>query len=207
MRLIFFLISLLWGSTWLWSQKGSSGNQFAYYICSDPLDIDSTVLELEAEKVFFNFNTDESPGQFKYEGYKWNEGNSGKYFEAFLINTTDSTLTLKRQDASLIIIQEAIDENGNWEPIEYWVNSGCGNSYLNPVKLSAGKYIVVPIRKYQGEFKTQIRLKYKFSYLGGQGIKISDSFEGSIDKSQFKKQTENVHGILYHGPADYLKNK
>ncbi len=135
------------------------------------------------------------------------ESKSGKYFVAFLINTTDSALTLERQDASLIMIQEAVNENGKWEPIEYWVNSGCGNSYLNPVKLSAGKYIILPIRKYQGDFKTQIRLRYKFSYFRGEGILISDSFEGSIDKSQFKKQTETVHGILYHGPADYLKYK
>lgn len=207
MRLICFLICLLWGSTWLWSQKGSDRNQFAYYICSDPMIIDSTLLELEANKVFFNFNTDQSPGQFTYEDYKWDEGKSGKYFEAFLINTSDSTLTLERQDASLVIIQEALDENGNWEPIEYWVDSGCGNSYLNPVNLSPGKYIIVPIRKYKGEFKTRIRLRYKYFYRGGEGIMISDSFEGSIDKSQFQKQTENVHGILYHGPANYLKNK
>jgi hypothetical protein len=34
----------------------------------------------------------------------------------------------------------------------------------------------------------------------------STPFEASIDILQFKKETNSVNGILYHGPASYLED-
>lgn len=126
--------------------------------------------------------------------------NPGNYFMAYLVNTSDSAFIAKRQDGSLIMIQEAMDDNGEWKPIEYWVNSGCGNSYHHPLKLDPGKYVMIPIKQYQGKFKTRFRLKLKTA----RAIFYSEVFEGSMERSQFERKMGNVRGILYNGPANYL---
>jgi hypothetical protein len=71
------------------------------------------------------------------------------------------------------------------------------------LELDPGKYIMIPIKQYDGSFKTKFRLKMK----KGKSLFYSETFEGSIDKSKFEKQTEDVNGILYWGPADYLEKK
>jgi hypothetical protein len=180
-----------------------NGNKRAFYECKEPLDIDSSLFEVKPSKLYFSFNTDKKPKKLKSLGYVWLEDNPKKYFTAYLINTSKSTLSAKKQDGSLIMIQEALNENGKWIPIEYWVYSGCGNSYFNPLKLESGKYVMIPIKKYSGNFKTKIRLKLKTN----SKVLYSYPFEGSIDKSQFKKETEDVNGILYQGPANYLDDK
>ena len=102
-----------------------------------------------------------------------------------------------------MMIQEALDEDSLWKPIEYWVYSGCGNSYFNPLNLNPYTYLMVPIRKYFGEYKTKMRLKLK----NGKKIIYSNTFKGSINKSQFTIKNEDVHGILYHGKPSYLNEK
>jgi hypothetical protein len=180
--------------------KKPTGNQRAYYECSDPMDLDSNLFKPEQGKVYFHFNTDLAVSDLKALDFIWLENNPKDYFTAYLVNTTDSTFNAKRQDGSLIMIQEAQDEKGAWLPIEYWVYSGCGNSYFDPLKLDPGKYVLVPVKKYSGNFKTNIRLKFK----KGDDLFYSEPFEGSIDKSQFEKETGKVNGILYHGNANYL---
>lgn len=101
-----------------------------------------------------------------------------------MTNTTDTLFTTKRQDRSLIIIQEAVDDKGVWRPIEYWVHSTCGNSYLQALQLSSGMYVTIPIRQYKGEYKTKFRLKMR----NDKQIIFLDTFEGSILKSQFGKR-------------------
>ncbi|MDH4471346.1 MAG: hypothetical protein QE487_01995 [Fluviicola sp.] len=180
--------------------KKTTGNQKAFYESSDPIDIDSNLFKPEQGKIYFHFNTDLAPTDLKKLDFIWLENNPKEYFTAYLVNTTDSTFTADRQDGSLIMIQEAQNEKGEWLPIEYWVYSGCGNSYFDPLELEPGKYVLVPIKKYSGNFKTKIRLKFKKD----DTLFYSDSFDGSIDKSQFEKETGKVNGILYHGDANYL---
>lgn len=184
-------------------ENKKDGNKRAFYECKEPVDIDTSLFDIKQGELYFQFNMKLKPSKLKSLDFVWLEDNPKGYFTAYLINTTDSTFSAKRQDGSLIMIQEALNEKGKWIPIEYWVHSGCGNSYFNPLKLDSGKYIMIPIKKYSGNFKTKIRLKLK----AGKTIFYSEPFQGEIDKSQFKKETEQVDGILYHGPANYLNDK
>lgn len=181
----------------------TEGNQRAFYECSEPTDIDKSLIDVKQGELYFQFNTEQEPKNLKSMNFVWLKDDPKGYFTAYLINSSESTFSAERQDGSLIMIQEALNEQGKWLPIEYWVYSGCGNSYFNPLKLESGKSVMVPIKKYSGNFKTKIRLKLK----AGKTTFFSESFAGAIDKSQFNKETEQVNGILYHGPADYLDDK
>ncbi|MCT4580252.1 MAG: hypothetical protein N4A35_02455 [Flavobacteriales bacterium] len=184
-------------------KERSKGNQRAFYESSDPLTIDSTLIDVKPNALYFQFNTQQKPKDLKTMSFVWLGDAPKGYFTAYLVNTTDSIFNADRQDGSLIMIQEAIDKNGDWQPIEYWVYSGCGNSYFSPLKLPAGKCVMVPIKKYEGSYKTKIRLKFKI----GKQVIYSGTFDGAINLEQFKRETESVNGILYHGPASYLDDR
>lgn len=181
-------------------EESLKGNQRASYKCSESIDIDHTKIKLKKNKIYFHFNKNESPKDIKSLNKFKLKDKVDKYFIGYLINTTDSTFSATRQDGSLIIIQEAIDKDGKWKPIEYWVFSGCGNSYFRPLVLKSGQYVIIPIKKYSGNYKTKIRLKFRY----GKDLIYSEPFEGSINLSLFIKETKNVEGILYNGPASYL---
>lgn len=180
------------------------GNTRANYYCKNfqfsVIDLDPKV---EPNQVYFIVNNQRTMSEAEAQSLKWDLEERNNYILAYLVNTTDNNFYAKKQDGSLIMIQEAMDENGNWQPIEYWVYSGCGNSYFNPLDLASQQYIAIPIRKYSGSFDTQIRLKLKAS---DELIIYSEPFEGSIHKAQLNKQTKSVNGILYRGPASYLNN-
>lgn len=162
-----------------------------------------SILHLIKIKLHFAFDQNKTPNGEQLYGLYW----SGKkdldnYFTGYLVNTTDSTQRITRQDGSLMMIQEAQNEQGEWQPIEYWVRSGCGNSYFDPLILGKNQYAMFAIRKYSGDYKTKIRLKIKTNGM----LFYSPPFDGSIDIAQFEKQKDQVHGILYSGPALYLED-
>ena len=184
------------------NDHSEKGNQQAYYECTNPLGIDSNVFVPQKGKVYFHFETKESPSHKDFADFVWyDKAKPTDYFTAYLVNTSDSSFRAKRQDGSLIMIQEALNEDGKWLPIEYWVYSGCGNSYFDPLELNPGNYVMIPIKKYLGNFETKIRLRF----LQGNNLYCSEPFNAKIDKSQFEKKSENVNGILYHGKANYLE--
>lgn len=179
------------------------GNQRAHYECSKPLKIDSSLFDVRKGETYFYFNLDLTPKNLKSQGFSWTVDNPKEYFTAYLINTSDSTFNADRQDGSLMMIQEAMNERGEWQPIEYWVYSGCGNSYFSPLSLATGSYVMIPIKRYSGSFKTQFRLKMKKD----EELFYSQTFDGSIELSQFATENDMVNGILYHGPASYFEEE
>ncbi len=184
--------------------NSEKGNQRAYYECTDPIAIDPSLFIPQQGKVYFHFDTKKSPSDKDFADFVWyNQAKPSDYFTAYLVNTSDSSFRAKRQDGSLIMIQEALDKEGKWRPIEYWVYSGCGNSYFDPLELNPGKYVMIPIKKYSGDFETKIRLRF----LQGNNLYCSEPFNAKIDQSQFEKNTENVNGILYHGKGNYLERE
>jgi len=193
--------TLFLGASLKFNEK-EKGNQRAFYECTNPIDIDSNLVTIEEGKVYFYFDTKLEPKGLKSKGFSSLEDDPKGYFTAYLINTSDSLFYADRQDGSLIMIQEALNEEDQWMPIEYWVYSGCGNSYFDPLELDSGKFVMIPIRKYSGNFKTKMRLKLKKD----DTIVYSQSFDGKINTSQFEKETKMVNGILYHGNANYLEN-
>lgn len=122
---------------------------------------------------------------------KWRERprNYIQAFPVFIYNPSKDTVYLDQQDGRVIMIQEAKDENGVWKPIEFWRYSWCGNSY-GAEGLLPNALAVVKVFKYDGDFETEIRLKLK----NGDKIIYSDSFKGTINKSQFEL------------PADFKEN-
>ncbi len=197
-KFLFLAASLLMLFGFSAKQNKTNGNQRAYYKCTEPMEIDTNLFNPEQGKTYFHFNTELSPTDLK--DFTWLKDSPKDYFTAYLVNTSDTTFIANRQDGSLIMIQEALNEEGKWQPIEYWVYSGCGNSYFDPLKLDPGKYAMIPVKKYSGSFNTKIRLKLKKD----NTLFYSTPFEGKIEKSQFKKETGKVDGILYHGNANYL---
>ncbi len=166
------------------------------------MDIDSKNDTLKKNRVYFHINTSKSPHGIDTTEFGWPKYNHLNYFVGFLVNTTDSTFRATKQDGSLIMIQEALDDKGVWKPIEYWLHSGCGNSYDISLELEPGKYTIIPIRKLTGDFKTKFRLKLEY----GSDILYSDAYDGFLDLAIFEAAPKAVRGILYYGPPDYLND-
>lgn len=51
-------------------------------------------------------------------------------FSIYVKNNGQKDVLLIPQDNKLTLIQEALNQDKKWKPIEFWVNSDCGMSYL-----------------------------------------------------------------------------
>ena len=182
------------------SEDVSAGTKKAWYQCEkEPTRIEEVNSKTE-NQLTFNIQTTVTPDANKKKEFDWLVNYPQEYFTAYLINSTDSVFQMERQDGSLIMIQEAKNEKGEWIPIEHWQHSWCGNSYMNPLVLNPGKQVLVPIKKYSGSFKTELRLKLKV----GDKIVYSQAFKGSIDKGQFRQIYKEGSGDFHHGSSNYL---
>jgi hypothetical protein len=74
----------------------------------------------------------------------------------YLVNTTDSLVTLKASDSRLYIVAEALNHKNKWTPISYLQSSFCGNS-RHTVKLDKDEYWNFGIPIFKGEIKTKLR--------------------------------------------------
>ena len=80
-------------------------------------------------------------------------------FSIYVKNNGQKDIQLIPQDNKLTLIQEAFTQDKKWKPIEFWVNSDCGMSYLKKINVRSGEIIGVRSKKYKGNFKTKIRFK------------------------------------------------
>jgi len=109
--------------------------------------------------------------------------NITKFINGKIFNNTADTLSVTTHiGGTLIGIQEAKDEKGNWRPIEYWFNDRCDNSFDN-IQLAPNEYLNFYIPRYYGSFKTKLRLRF----LMGTKTFTSKEWDGRIDKKQFIK--------------------
>lgn len=114
----------------------------------------------------------------------------GKYkgLKLLLVNATNEQVAFPASDSRLYIVQEALDRDGKWKPVEYLPSSWCGNSYHN-VFLGAQEYWEFAAARYTGKFKTRLRFR-----LDGQKSKTekmaiySNEFGGSVNAKQFTIQ-------------------
>jgi len=104
-------------------------------------------------------------------------------FSIYVKNNGQKDVQLIPQDNQLQIIQEALGQDKKWKPIEFWVNSDCGMSYLKKIDVKQGEIISSNSKKYKGKFKTKIR----FKLLIGKKIYYSNSIVASINESKFEK--------------------
>lgn len=104
-------------------------------------------------------------------------------FSIYMKNNGQKNVQLIPQDNKLTLIQEAFAQDNKWKPIEFWINSDCGMSYLKKINVRSGKIIGVSSKKYKGNFKTKIR----FKLLIDNKVYYSNSITASINKSKFEK--------------------
>lgn len=120
--------------------------------------------------------------------------------QVWIYNRSEKDVTLQMQDWWYICILQAKTPNGNWQPIQYWRFSSCGNSYYDETfKPNTANSFVFEIPKY-GDFKTQLR----FKLLGKEIFHYSNSFAGSINLCDFV-ENEKTYIRLRHAPEPNYK--
>lgn len=113
--------------------------------------------------------------------------NEFKGMKLILANTTDGQKAFSASDSRLYIVQEALDKDGKWKPVEYLPSSWCGNSY-HTVFLGPNEFWEFAAAKFQGKQKTKLRFRLQLSKGEKQTFIYSNEFEGSINPKQFTEQ-------------------
>ena len=106
-------------------------------------------------------------------------------FPVYLINLTDTTIKLTHRKYSVPLIQEALDTDGRWKPIETLFKLPAGvvmTNYYGLTVLKPGEMIVSGIYNYRGQYKTMLRVKI---LINGKTY-YSEPFQGSINYSQIR---------------------
>lgn len=138
------------------------------------------------------YKINESEYSIRFDKWKKRSRDFRQARAVFIVNTSNDTLYIDNQDGALFMLQEAIDEDGKWKPIEYWEYSTCGNSY-GGIGIVPSGIALVKVAKYSGEFKTEMRIKLKTS----KTIWYSNIFTGTINKSQFNLVKNNLEEQEY----------
>ena len=90
------------------------------------------------------------------------------------------TIKIPAQDGRIKIIQQAKNKNGEWQDIENFYNSWCGNSYYT-LRLAPCEFQIFATPIFKGEFKTQLRFKFELD----KQIIYSNLYTGQINLKQF----------------------
>ncbi len=119
--------------------------------------------------------------------------NEYRGFRLLLVNRTGSETNLASCDMRLSIIQEALQGEGVWRPVEYLPASWCGNSYYS-VTLPAGHYWEFAAPRYTGTIKVPLRFVLQIK---GESPVTSQVFEGSVNPEQFTvKQGHSASNLM-----------
>lgn len=102
-----------------------------------------------------------------------------QFYPVFLSNSSDSIKNFYLKDDYVLALQEALDSNGVWRPIETRTSDFCGVGHWG-VKIHPGEFFVFLMGKYKGDFRTLLRVRIK----SGDTIYTSDPFEGVIYYTQ-----------------------
>jgi hypothetical protein len=111
------------------------------------------------------------------------------YYPVYIVNQTPNTKLFIGKDSHVFAIQEALDEEDYWRPIEGQRIIMCGNGYWG-LKIHSDEFITVLFPKYEGDFKTKLRVRIQNRDI----IYVSMPFDGVINRSQFILNKErNYH--------------
>lgn len=122
-------------------------------------------------------------------------------------NTSRKSIFFNAQDSRLYMKMQALNNEGDWLDIEYLPSSWCGNSY-HTLKLNPGTYWTFTIPRYEGDFKTRLRMVISYinpkhnpeeyaRHSDHELLLYSPEFEGSINPGQFWRQNNYVpRGIM-----------
>jgi hypothetical protein len=109
--------------------------------------------------------------------------NKGNHL-VWLVNNSADVITIGTQDASLFCVLQAQDKEKQWQPIQYWQFSKCGNSYIAQFLLPKERICFLAKSRQQGNFKTKLR--YKIA--GLKQFYYSNEFDGRIDYNEFTER-------------------
>jgi hypothetical protein len=109
------------------------------------------------------------------------------YYPVYLVNSTQETKTLFGIDNHLYGIQEALDKNGLWHPIECEGFDNCGNG-LWGLYVHQQEYVILLFRVYSGHYKTKLRVKIQ----NRDHLYVSQAFDGTIDEQQFNLSKDDL---------------
>ncbi len=119
------------------------------------------------------------------KGVRFGDGYRG--MRLFVVNRGPEPLSFLSEEGRLkLLVQEALDERGEWKPIEaqFSLRSFCGNS-LWGFRLQPGQYWELAAPRYTGSFKTRLRFRLLGTSAPG-GVVYSEEFEGSVNPEQFR---------------------
>lgn len=117
-----------------------------------------------------------------------------KSYPVLIYNNSKSDLYFGM--SPLLIIQEALDVDNKWKPIEYsYQMPGCGiAASIVSYRVQPKHYLATATIKYTGNFKTKIRV----NYLRGRNVIQSNEIIGYINRSQFDtKHIEDLVSKIY----------
>lgn len=102
----------------------------------------------------------------------------------FIFNNSNSDRVISKPivNGDLFIQVQAKDRNDKWNSIEYNYVPGfiCGTGHQD-YQIKSKHYIVSTIKKYSGDYKTKLRVKF----MSFEKVYYSNEFYGSINYSQF----------------------
>src|ERR1700757_421883 len=107
-------------------------------------------------------------------------GESGIYFPVYIVNQTKSPKFFYGHDYSIYAIQEALDSNKIWRPIECIGRGFCGVGAWR-MKVFPNEFISVLFAKYTGTYQTKLRVRIR----NGDNVLITNSYDGKINYFQF----------------------
>ncbi|HEV8515790.1 MAG TPA: hypothetical protein VGQ59_21060 [Cyclobacteriaceae bacterium] len=112
-----------------------------------------------SNSIAISFYPDDLPGDQITDWVNRNKENVVAY-PVYIWNSTDITTSIPMQGSATEMIQEARDETGNWQPIEYFVYGFCGNGYWDYI-VKPGYFFITSIYKYTGDYQTELRVKFR----------------------------------------------
>ncbi len=121
-----------------------------------------------------------------------------KEFIAFrLYNLTSQAQIFTTQNGSLIMIQEAKDPSGNWQPIEYWDYDWGMGSDFSQLALAPKYSVLFTAPLFEGDFETLVRLKLKVNNTDSSDIVYSEAFTAKVNLGQFNQPKKSKQSISY----------
>ena len=79
-RILFFIPLAIFLLSFLNSSE--KGNQRAFYECTEPINIDTTLFEVREGQTYFYFNKSLKPNKMKSKGFVWLDDKPKNYFIA-----------------------------------------------------------------------------------------------------------------------------
>lgn len=126
-------------------------------------------------------------------------------YSIYIKNNHNKNIKLIPQDNSLYLIQEALTKDKQWQPIEFWGYSTCGNSYDKTIDFLPHYIMRLSSQRYSGEFQTRIR----FKLLLDKQVYYSNSVPSTISPEKFKKSKwfNEIKEMYGKYNIEYIENK